>query len=490
MLQRMSALEKKLGAQHVARASKGRLRSAIQKKSAQRKGSGKNFTATDGISSSRVYTNTSSLEDHFSRRREKIADISGSTSAFLLQQQLYINPGNSVLFPIFSQIAAVYEEYRVHHLRFTLETEAYTASGTAQSAGIACMATNFDPDDSVFSNLTQMENYYGSVKGPPYATKMVHDVIASHRGRKGGNRQSGDLSLNNYFVYSSGNSAAPSNSTSKFYDIGLFLLAVANMVGTGIIGELYVEYEFTMIRPKQQTPLGQNLLYAHVVEGPAVTAAASGSAFLGTTGGILRAGSTLPTVSTKNTFTLPVAGVFLVNYSWGGSVAATATFTPGSNISAGPSILDDSQVTTVYVVGGGAVTGFALFTVSASGTGAANTLTVSVLTSLAAGNCDLIITQLPNGVLAPHPRSSSFLSSSSGDYATAAKWSPEKMDRMFAKLVELGVIEEDDQSPVTVTREDGVVMVSQPDYDRPLGTSMSAPPPSVVSSRLSGLGKK
>lgn len=386
MLQRIAALESKLAGKLAARPPQPRK----AKHGNGQTRSGKNYVATDGISSSRVYTNTSQIEDRFSLRREKIADITGSTSAFSLQQSLYLNPGNSVMFPIFSQIAAVYEEYRVNHLRFIFETEAYTASGSNQSAGIACLATNFDPDDSTFSQLTQMENYYGSIKGPPYATKMVHDVIRAHRGRKGSNGRKTDLSLNNYFVYSSGNSSAPSNSTSKFYDIGLFQLAVANMVGSGIIGELYVEYSFTMIRPKQQTPLGQNLLTAHIVEGPAATAAASGSAFLGTTGGVLRGGSTLPVVSTKSTFTIPAAGNYLVAAQFDGAVTVIPTFTPGSNIS-GTSILADNSLYVVNAVSSNYALGVWIYTVSASGTGSANTVTISGLTNLASGYADILI---------------------------------------------------------------------------------------------------
>jgi hypothetical protein len=114
---------------------------------------GFNYMATDGINSSRVVTNSSVVEDRFAMRREKIGNLSG-TSAFTLAQQLYVNPGNTVLFPVFSQIAATYEEYRVNHLRFTFETDAYTATNGTASAGKVIMATNFDPDDANFTGDT------------------------------------------------------------------------------------------------------------------------------------------------------------------------------------------------------------------------------------------------------------------------------------------------------------------------------------------------
>jgi hypothetical protein len=491
MLQRMVTLEKKLGGVLAGRVNKQKLHKQISAKSHTKKAGhrgrhidGKNYTATDGLNRSRVVTNNSAIEDHFSRRREKIADINGSTSAFAIQQALYLNPGNSVLFPIFAQIAAVYEEFRTHHLRFTLETEAYTASGTSQSAGIACMATNADPDDSQFASLTEMENYYGSTKGPPYATVMVHDVLAAHRGRKGGNRQGGDLALNNYFVYPSANLSAPSSSTSKFYDIGLFQLAVANMVGSGIIGELYVEYEFTMIRPKQAAP-GSVLsaLVAHIEEGVAGTATASSSQFLGTTGGVLRSGSTLKSVMTKNTFTIPVAGTYLVSVSWYGSVTTVATLSPGANIVNTPTLLLGGGDGSLSSVSSSVATGLWIFTVTASGSAAANTITISGLSNLAAGNADIFISQIPSGLLLPKPRLVR------GDGSSSSGLSYQQLDRMYAKLCELGVITDDD-SPVTVTGDDGIVRISQPDHDRQLGISTSAPPSSAGFSKLLGLGRK
>jgi hypothetical protein len=355
----------------------------------------KDYLATDGISHSRVHTNTSVIEDRFQMRREKIADIAGTTAAFALPQQLYVNPGNTVLFPIFSQIAATYEEYRVNFLRFVFETEAYTASGTAQSAGIVCLATNFDPDDAAFSDLTQMENYCGSVKGPPYAPIIPHDVVKAHRLRRARRQGMADLSLNNYFVYSSANAAAPAASMSKFYDIGLFQLAVANMVGAGIIGELYVEYSFTMIRPKQQTPLGQSIIAAHIAELPATTASAL--APFGTSGGTLRAGSTIPIVTTAGTFTMPLAGRFLVSLTWSTGVTTRPTLTLGANVTA-LTVLANSAASNRSAVDSGQTAYIAVVSVSASGTGAANTITVGGLVGLAAGTADVFVVQVPGGL--------------------------------------------------------------------------------------------
>jgi len=202
-------------------------------------------------------------------------------------------------------------------------------------------------------------------------------------------------SLNNYFVYPSANSSGPSNSTDKFYDIGLFQLATSSNAVTTEIGELYVTYSFTMIRPRQNIPSGSNLLQAHIVEGAAGTAAAATP--LGTTGGVIRSGSTLPTVCTTTTFTLPVAGSFLISSSFTGSAVATTTFSYGANI-AEEKLMQDSTAGHVVGVSGGAAVGQWIVAVSSSGTGSANTVTIGGNTSLS-GGADVFISQISTGLL-------------------------------------------------------------------------------------------
>jgi len=258
-------------------------------------------SVTDGVNVGTVWKNSNQVRDHFNRRFEKVMDIPVASTAFALIQNFFLNPGNSLLFPVFSQIASTYEEYICHLLRFWYRGEEYMASGTLTSAGIIAMATNMDPDDSTFTNVSQLENYEGSVSGPPFAGHFVHDVSVAHKSR-GRNRSKGDaLALNQYFVFSSANIAAPTGQAAKFYDMGQFQLCSNGAQAATPAGELWVEHEWTLIRRKQETPIGQQVLYAHVVEGPLASAAAAGSAFLGTTGGTLATGSTIPVVSTTST---------------------------------------------------------------------------------------------------------------------------------------------------------------------------------------------
>jgi len=357
-------------------------------------------SVNDGLNTGMVWKNSNQVRDHFNRRFEKVADLISPGAAFTILQSLFLNPGNSVLFPVFSQIASTYEEYICHLLRFWYRGESYTAISGIAGSGIMVYATNMDPDDPGFTNVSQMENYEGSVSGPPFTGHFVHDVQEVHKA-KGRNKSGGaQMALNQYFVYSSANQAAPANSTSKFYDLGLFQVACNGLAVTSVqavpIGELWVEHEWTLIRRKQETPIGQQALYAHIVESPAASAAAAGSAFLGTTGGSLRAGSTIPCVSTTSTISMPIAGTFLCCFQATGSVTGGITVATGANIT-GVILMNDSANSNRNAVSGGVALYLAIHVVSNNGTGAANLMTLGGMTALAAGTFDCFISQISGG---------------------------------------------------------------------------------------------
>jgi hypothetical protein len=355
-------------------------------------------SVNDGVNVGMVWKNSGQVRDHFNRRFEKVADLVTSQTAFQILQSLYLNPGNSVLFPVFSQIASTYEEYICHLMRFWYRGEEYMASGSNTSAGIIAYATNMDPDDTAFTNLSQMENYEGSVSGPPFAGHFVHSVGDVHMNRGRNRNKGGGMALNQYFVYSSANQAAPASSTSKFYDLGLFQIASNGTQTASPAGELWVEHEWTLIRRKQETPIGQQALYAHIVEGPAASAATT-TAYLGSTGGILMSGSTIPCVSTKIAFSIPIPGTFLVVATTTGSVTGTLTVSGGANMSTGPLVMQDSTVSHVNINDGSTTsTTLTLLVVNIGGTGTGNNVTLSGAAGLASGKTDIFITQVSGGI--------------------------------------------------------------------------------------------
>jgi len=382
---KIRAAMQRIGPQLAAIAKRGRTG-----KARGRQPKGMTFrSVSDGLSHNDVITNDSAVRDHFKRRTEKLSNISG-TAAFAMQAALYLNPGNSTLFPLFSNTAVNYEEYICHFLEFRIGTEAYTSVNSTGSAGKVIMATNFDINDVQFTSDQQMENYQGMRKAPPFRS-FSHDVIRAHKSRKGN-----DLALKNYFVYPSANLSGPNNNgADKFYDMGLFQLATQNNAVTSEIGELYVTYEFTMIRPKQNQN-GQ-FIQAHIEEGAAGTATAASP--LGTAGGLIRPGSSIPVTATLTGFVLPVTGNYLITGSWLSSVGLSSapTITGGANCSpldifrAGAAAGATANVSFVGVV-------TLAYVVTAPGTGADNTFTIGGLGSLANGNADVFITQVSSGL--------------------------------------------------------------------------------------------
>lgn len=91
-------------------------------------------SVSDGLNTGMVWKNSNQVRDHFNRRFEKVADLISPGAAFTILQSLFLNPGNSVLFPVFSQIASTYEEYICHLLRFWYRGESYTAISAVAGA--------------------------------------------------------------------------------------------------------------------------------------------------------------------------------------------------------------------------------------------------------------------------------------------------------------------------------------------------------------------
>jgi hypothetical protein len=445
MLQRMAALESRLGRVLVARVAKTKVNKALGAKRNQRKpgaNAGMRFGAdSSGLNKSVGFTNRSMLEQRFETRMEKVCNVVGTT-AFTIAQALYLNPGNTSLFPIFSQEAAVYEQYRTNVFRFWYRSREYTASGSNIGAGLVLMATNFDPDDPQFTSDTQMENYWHCTSDAPFAPSgkgvLVHDVLAGHRAaaRRSGAR---DSTLNNYYVNSSANLAAPGSNAAKFYDVGLFQFATSgNVNSSDVIGELWVEYSFTMIHPKQQTPIAANVVAAHYTG-----TAASGTNPL-PANLVSRPGSTLgltfPTTTTcvvSSTFT----GRLLFQMFWN-TASANIAASAGVSASAGGTLVNYLAANTASSNGqfaaNGASSSLILMVDCVNGA----TLTLTGLTSMTSATVDVIASQISSGLTLT--KAPALLTSS-----------------QYSKLARVLAAFEDDDEPA-FDRGDGVIAVSEP----------------------------
>lgn len=360
------------------------------------------MVVSDGLNRALQMHNNSSIIDHFPRRMEKVTDLAFTNTLFNNQYQYYLNPGNTELFPIFSRVAAVYEQFRCNFLRFHYVTEAYTASGSNVSAGKLIMATNVDPEDPKFLSATQMENYTGSDRTVPFSS-ITHDPLSTMRKLKNKQGRS-HMPLNEYFVYPSGNLPAPVNTSAKFYDMGLFQLASSGLpsAATNIeIGELYVEYQFDMIRPRDVSSVGAGLLACHIREYPGATAS-SANPFGSGGHGVLATGSNIQPLTSVSggfgTVAWPEAGNFLVLISVVGSVSSDLTFTNVSSTYGNvvPSVFqnDNNSFSNTTHTGTGASMAFVYTNFDSSGLGGFK----FSLPGMGSGTLDIFISQLPQTI--------------------------------------------------------------------------------------------
>jgi hypothetical protein len=319
--------------------------------------------------------------------RECLGDITGSVAFSLASYP--INPGLSATFPLLSLLAANFEQYHMKGLVFEFKSLSSNAmSSTNTALGSVIMATNYDSLQANFTSKIQMEAYEFATSEVPSKSNL-HAIECMRRLNV----------LENHFVRTG---VVPATGDIHLYDCGNFQLATSGMQAAAVIGELWVSYDCDLIRPKIPTPLGSNLPFAHLREYPALTAAAAGSAFLGTTGtstgvpgvGTLSSASTLPIITTPSTFTLPIVGRYLVSYQLNGSVTGIGAFTPGANITSNTLAIGNNGFSLRQSTTSNTAVGIVLFDVNTPGTGAANAITLSGYTGQATGNTDIFITQI------------------------------------------------------------------------------------------------
>jgi hypothetical protein len=292
----------------------------------------------------------------------------------------------------------------------------------------AAMAVDFDANDSNFTSMTQLENYEHAISGAPFSGIMCLDVLEAINQRRR-NGQSGargkDLSMNNYFVYYSSNSIGPTTDQAKFYDVGNFQCALANTQATAAVGELWIEYSFTMIRRKSpESTVALTTAAAHVYSRADDATAASPLGLTAFTSCGISSGSTYGVanmnvasgVSAYQTgrylglndaqdarFNLPnVSGIFAVTLVWNGATAITSA----------PALTAGGGGSTLSIWGpAGVSAGYPFFLAAGTSAcqtviyqsvyaavpiGSSNRIDITGLATMTDGNWDLYVCRLPN----------------------------------------------------------------------------------------------
>jgi hypothetical protein len=195
--------------------------------------------------------------------REYIQDLTAqgsSPSTFNVAATLSCNPGQAGTFPWLSKIAANFESYKFNKLKFCYETEAPSSLG-----GTQVLAVDYDASDAAPLTKQQALAYRGSVRSPPWQN-CCHTSIKE------------DLSKEKTYYVRPG--AQPANTDIKTYDVGV-LYAINQGVTTGgaVTGELYVEYDVTLMTPLYEPAATSGLMTAAAgtVASPLLAGVATGS---------------------------------------------------------------------------------------------------------------------------------------------------------------------------------------------------------------------
>jgi hypothetical protein len=310
---------------------------------------------------------------------EFLQDISSSVA--FTNTAFPINPGLNTSFPFLSQIAVNFEEYEFLGLVYSFKSTSATAvASTNTSLGVVILSTNYDTADENFSTKQQMEAYQFTVSTVPSASVM-HPVECDPR----------QTVLSQRYVRAT---AVPSGFDQRFYDLGNFQIATVGSQAAAVVGELWVSYHVRFYKPRLQVPLGQNLVTSHFYAASTTAAAATplGTSTIFTNNTL---GVTAPTTST---FVVPLVGRYLLRAFWSGGPTAAATLTPGANITLLTGLFGVLGGTVVSALNSGSNYCASWFIdVATAGSGAANTITVTGLTAMAAGNLDMAIVQVSSG---------------------------------------------------------------------------------------------
>jgi len=318
---------------------------------------------------------------------EYICDITATTGT--QNNAFYINPGNSLLFPILSYIASRFSKYIFHKLVFEIRSLALDAS-TSLSAGKVVIVTNYDPAAGNFPTVLAAESYQGSVTEKPNVS-MLHGVECANRFRNGP-----------LFVTANNNGSTFTNADYQLHFMGLLnVFNTGQPSSTGTIAEIRVHYDVELFDLNIGASSTNSQGVCHYTESPSNSASASN--YFGSSGAVARSGSDISYSSLSgNILTLSVVGRYAICWVVDGSVTANSVLSlPASNITA-LNIFDGANWAKAAVSSSASVN---LITVSVAtgGIGALNQITLSGATGLLNGHSDMFIFPIPITLALPAP---------------------------------------------------------------------------------------
>lgn len=167
--------------------------------------------------------------------REFLGDITGSQT--FTSRTYPINPGSSVTFPWLSNIAEMFQSYRIKGMIFEFNSTSADALNSVNTAlGTVIMSTQYNVALPPLVNKAEMEQYEYTVSGRP-SRNLTHCIECDP-----------SLQVMEHLFTRTG--ALPAGQDYQFYDWGNFQLATVGMQAAAVIGELWVSYEVEFLKPR------------------------------------------------------------------------------------------------------------------------------------------------------------------------------------------------------------------------------------------------
>ena len=198
--------------------------------------------------------NNSQSDKVIFRHREFIGDVrtgtipAGQTVTEFKIDSFNINPANTRLFPLGSNIAANFQEYEMRGMIVEIKT---LSSEFALSSILGSMfvGTQYNAGSPAPETKQELENLQFSTSSKP-SESLIHGIECARA-----------LNVDTHLYVAVDNNY--NGGDPRFFDLGtIYVGTQGNPLANAPIGELWVSYEVALIKPRLQAPITKSLYYA------------------------------------------------------------------------------------------------------------------------------------------------------------------------------------------------------------------------------------
>nr|WAX26094.1 MAG: capsid protein [Army ant associated crucivirus 1]WAX26096.1 MAG: capsid protein [Army ant associated crucivirus 1] len=189
--------------------------------------------------------------------KEFLGDVitSGTAGNFSISS-FVLNPANPQCWEWLAQIAVNYEEWKPEGILFYFKTTSTDAlSSTNTALGQVTIATNYNPYNAAFTSLAEMQSYEYCTNGVP-SEDLVHMIECDPR----------EGAIATYYMSSVNSAANAGLQDQRFNTLGTTYIATSGFQAASVnIGQLWVTYQVTLLKPKLYQSLGLADDYLQVI---------------------------------------------------------------------------------------------------------------------------------------------------------------------------------------------------------------------------------